>query len=74
MSYIIWDRDKCVIFKSKQELKARDYVHDNKSMSEWWDGWVNSATAPNHVAVINQYDTKMPYEDAPDYLKPVEQL
>ena len=74
MSFVIWNGIDCKIFSSKKAGEAWSYVMDNKSISEEWDGWVNSKVSTNHVAVINQFDTRMPYADAPSYLQPKEQL
>lgn len=70
MSYVIWDGSNCVMFSSKRARQAWDYVMNHKSIPEEWHGWVDSVTAGNHVAVINQFDTVLPYDNSPPYLQP----
>lgn len=72
MSFIVWDGSYCVTFNSTQANKAWDYVQNHRSMSENFDGWIDSVTANNHVAVINQFDTRLPYKNAPRYMQPKE--
>lgn len=73
MSYIIWDGADCVIFSSKRRNEAFDYVWNNKSISLVFDDWIQSVTTGNQIAIINQFDTKMPYTNAPRYLQSQEQ-
>lgn len=72
MSYIVWDNDECFTFKTAKEAWAYIQPIQNDNPDLKFYGFGRTVTnINNHVAVLRQFDTINPWENAPNYMRPI---